>query len=105
MKMDDKNDILIDIKYAEPFEQLSGDDVKRLVMGIFSYVKHDKVPDFSDNIPLNMLFPLLRSEIDRKYVNWKAEKERRIEAGKKGAAARWPHNDENQGENEDELPL
>ena len=81
------------VRYSEPFNILNCDDIKRLMTAIFAYVERGDVPNFNDNVGLNMAFSVVRADLDRDAAKWEESKERMSAGGKKGMAARWGNGD------------
>jgi len=74
------------LRYIEIFKDLSGDDIKRLMLAIGAYIEHRTMPSFTD-AGLKMAFNFIRSDLDRDAVKWEETKFKRVEAGRKGGLA------------------
>ena len=73
--------------YARHWELLNADEVKALDMAIFHYVETGEPPAFEG--ALRMAFSFVKTNIDRDVVKWQEAKEKRTDAARKGAEARW----------------
>jgi len=91
--MSGKTSFVMYTRYAEPFNILNGDDVKRLITAIFAYVERGDVPNFGSNASLNMAFAVVRADLDRDAAKWEESKARMSAGGKKGMSARWGNDD------------
>jgi len=84
--MSSKVSFVMHLRYIEAFKDLSGDDVKQLMLTIGEYVEHGIVPEYTD-AGLKMAFNFIRSDLDRDAIRWEETKLKRVEAGRKGGIA------------------
>ena len=63
---------------------LSDEQAGRLYKALMRYGDAGELPEFSDDLPLNMAFSLMKKEIDVNVERYNEVCERRREAGKKG---------------------
>jgi len=63
---------------------LSDEQAGRLYKALLRYGDLGKLPDLTDDLPLNMAFSLMKKEIDVNFERYNEICEKRREAGKKG---------------------
>ena len=76
--------------WASVFNMLTDDEAGKLVKLIFSYV-NDENPDVQDRV-IKMAFEPIKSQLKRDLSKWVEIKEKRREAGRKGAEAKAEQN-------------
>jgi len=87
VERDEKTSFVMYTRYAASFELLSGDDTKKLMSAIFSYVKSGVEPDFNSNSMLAMAWAVVRADLDPDRNKWLDTKVERKVAGYFGGVA------------------
>jgi len=87
--MTGKSSFIMYTRYSKLFSMLSAEDLSKLIFAVFAYVESGEVPNFCDNDGLNMLFAVMRVDLDRDSKKYEESKARMSEGGKKGAEMRW----------------
>ena len=72
----------------EIINKLSDEQAGKIFKAIFEYVSDDITPEESDVIT-DIVFTTFKQTIDRNSEKWEETKQKRSEAGKKGAETRW----------------
>lgn len=68
-----------------PLTLLTNEQRGELLMSLFDYAETGKLPEFDG--ALEMAFTFIRQQLDRDAAAWEETRQRRSEAGRKGAAA------------------
>ncbi len=82
-----KTSFVMHSRYIKVFEDLPGEDVKRLILAMGAYVEKDIEPDFSGNPALTMAFRFIRASLDEEGAKWEETRNKRIKAGHLGGVA------------------
>ena len=82
-----KDSFILYSDQAELFENLSDEQAGKLIKAIFDYAITGKESELSG--VLKIAFIPIKQQLDRNEIKWKAVKEKRSEAGKKGMESRW----------------
>jgi hypothetical protein len=85
--MDNKTSFIIHSEWIEAMADLDDSTRLRLYEAMFAYAMSGTIPELS---PLEKaVFALIRAQIDRSTERYEDSKQKRSEAAKKGAEARW----------------
>ncbi|MDL2294068.1 DUF6291 domain-containing protein [Ruminococcaceae bacterium OttesenSCG-928-D13] len=85
--MGDKNSFIMYTDFPKTAAGLSDAVFREIVCAACHYVETGEVPDMTAEGKI--AFPFLKTTLDRDAVKWEIERQKRSEAGKKGADARW----------------
>lgn len=75
-------------EWDEYFTDLSNEEIGEMMRAILNYKKTGEVPSFSDR-SLKFVFNLIKNQLDRDAEKWEETKNKRSDAGKRGASKRW----------------
>lgn len=78
--------------YLDNFKHLkkmSAEDIGRLMIALMDYAEDGSLPDFSENMTLDVLFGMMSEQIDRDFEKYAQTCETRSKAAKTAAQARW----------------
>ncbi len=81
--------------YLDNFKHLkkmSAEDIGRLMIALMDYAEDGSLPDFSENMTLDVLFGMMSEQIDRDFEKYAQTCETRSKAAKTAAQARWHKN-------------
>ena len=81
--MADKNSFVFYTEYEQYFSMMTTEQAGEVLMSIFTYQTNGKTPLFSDGMQ-NMLFRLIKNQLDRDNEKWEETVAKRSENGKKG---------------------
>lgn len=75
-------------EWDEYFSDLSNEEIGEMMRSILVYKKTGEVPSFSDR-SMKFVFNLIKNQLDRDAEKWEETKNKRSDAGKRGADKRW----------------
>ena len=81
--------------YLDNFKHLkkmSAEDIGQLMIALMDYAEDGVMPDFSENMTLDVLFGMMSEQIDRDFEKYAQTCETRSKAAKTAAQARWHKN-------------
>ena len=81
--------------YLDNFKHLkkmSAEDIGQLMIALMDYAEDGSLPDFSENMTLDVLFGMMSEQIDRDFEKYAQTCETRSKAAKTAAQARWHKN-------------
>lgn len=82
--MDEKKSVVLYVEWAKPLASLSLDDKGRIFDAILSYSETGEAPHF-DSAAAEMAFSFIRLRLDENAKKWNAVRQKRSEAGRRGA--------------------
>ncbi|EJF39183.1 hypothetical protein HMPREF1141_0552 [Clostridium sp. MSTE9] len=71
------------------WEKLTDEQAGRVIKAAFTYSDIGEAPNFEAFPMEDLMFSVLKAQLDRDATKWEVSKKARSEAGKKGAEARW----------------
>lgn len=85
-----QNSFIFYTEWAEYLEDMTFDEIGKLMSLILIYKRTGEVPEFSPSErDIKFVFKMIKNQLDRDAGKWEETKNARSEAGKRGASKRW----------------
>lgn len=82
--MNGKKSFILYHDMRQPLQLLTDEQRGKLLLALMDYSEFGEIPSFNDS-GLSMAFSFIRQQLDRDATEWEVTRQRRAEAGRKGA--------------------
>lgn len=86
--MADRPGFILSHDLLDPLRAITDEQRGRILLAAFDYSERGVIPPFGEP-EMRVAFACVKASIDKGAASWDEEQQRRSEAGKAGAEARW----------------